>query len=144
MKKLLCAIILSALILTPCFADELSVTLTDSPEVFRSYINNKNSVMLDLRPEAAYMGWKIDNAARGGHAAGEGGRSGRRRCAGAKIPAGGNGRRGRVGGGMRLLAGDSMWCPNRSRGLSRRWPRICRGRSIGCFRQRQVRSRSRR
>ena len=70
MKKLICAVILSALILTPCFADELSLTLTDSVAVFRSYIGNKNSVMLDLRPEAAYMGWKLDNAARGGHVAG--------------------------------------------------------------------------
>ena len=33
-------------------------------------IGNENSVMLDLRPEEAYMGWIINGAVRGGHVTG--------------------------------------------------------------------------
>ena len=70
MKKIICAFILSTFMLTSCFADDVSLTVTDSLDVFRAYINNKNCVMLDLRPEAAYQGWKLDGALRGGHVAG--------------------------------------------------------------------------
>ena len=72
MKKILCAFIflLSFFMAASVFADELSLTVTDSLEVFRAYIGNDNSVMLDLRPEAAYQGWKLDGALRGGHVAG--------------------------------------------------------------------------
>ena len=70
MKRILCTIVLSALMLTPCFADEVPLTVTDSLAVFRAYIGNSESVMLDLRPEPAYQGWKLDGALRGGHVAG--------------------------------------------------------------------------
>ena len=70
MKKVIFAFIVSMLLFAPCFAGDVSLTVTDSVEIFRSYIGNFNSVMLDLRPEAAYMGWKIDGAVRAGHVAG--------------------------------------------------------------------------
>ena len=70
MKKVISALFVSMLLMTPCFAEGVSLTVTDSAAVFRSYIGNADSVMLDLRPEAAYMGWKLDGAVRGGHVAG--------------------------------------------------------------------------
>ena len=70
MRKVISALFVSMLLMTPCFAEGVSLTVTDSVAVFRSYIGNADSVMLDLRPEAAYMGWRLDGAAREGHVAG--------------------------------------------------------------------------
>ena len=70
MRKVISALFVSMLLITPCFAEGVSLTVTDSVAVFRSYIGNADSVMLDLRPEAAYMGWRLDGAVRGGHVAG--------------------------------------------------------------------------
>ncbi|MBQ6775995.1 MAG: hypothetical protein IJP53_05995 [Synergistaceae bacterium] len=69
MKKILLACVLTVFAAAACCA-EVPVTVTDSLEVFRAYIGNDNSVMLDLRSEAAYQGWKLDGAVRGGHVAG--------------------------------------------------------------------------
>ena len=70
LKKLLMASFM-LLLAAPCFADaDLNIININSNEVFRAYIGNENSVMLDLRPEEAYMGWKIDGAVRGGHVTG--------------------------------------------------------------------------
>ncbi len=69
MKRFLFVLALALLALTPVWA-ETPVTAVDSVEVFRSYVGNLDVVMLDLRPEAAYQGWKLNGAARGGHVAG--------------------------------------------------------------------------
>lgn len=67
-KKLLTAAF-TLLLAVPCFADA-DLTIINSNAVFRAYIGNENSVMLDLRPEEAYMGWIINGAVRGGHVTG--------------------------------------------------------------------------
>ena len=69
MKRFLFVLALALLALTPVWA-ETPVTAVDSVEVFRSYVGNLDVVMLDLRLEAAYQGWKLNGAARGGHVAG--------------------------------------------------------------------------
>ncbi|MBR1604410.1 MAG: hypothetical protein IJ667_13350, partial [Synergistaceae bacterium] len=68
-KKLLTAAFALLLLAVPCFADA-DLTIINSNAVFRAYIGNENSVMLDLRPEEAYMGWIINGAVRGGHVTG--------------------------------------------------------------------------
>lgn len=70
MKKFLSIFIIALFMVTPCFAETPELTTINSVEAFRGYINGTNVVMLDLRPEAAYMGWKIDGAVRGGHVSG--------------------------------------------------------------------------
>ena len=65
---LFAALLIAVVAAMPCAAAD--VTVIDSIPVFRAYIGNDNSVMLDLRPEEAYMGWKLNGAVRGGHVAG--------------------------------------------------------------------------
>ncbi len=52
------------------YAEEPAVVKIDTAEVFQAYVGNFDVVMLDMRSEAAYMGWKLDGAVRGGHVAG--------------------------------------------------------------------------
>ncbi|MBR1657777.1 MAG: hypothetical protein IJ697_04845 [Synergistaceae bacterium] len=59
-------VVLSLLSVFPAFG----ITAVNSVEDFKAFIGKPDVLFLDLRPEAAYQGWKIDGAARGGHVKG--------------------------------------------------------------------------
>ena len=72
MKKLLSIFSLSAVVIFSLLSvfPAFGVTGISSVEEFKANIGNPDVLFLDLRPEAAYQGWKIEGAVRGGHVKG--------------------------------------------------------------------------
>lgn len=60
----------AAIILSLSVLPAFGITNISSAEEFKSFIGKADSLFLDLRPEAAYQGWKIGGAVRGGHVKG--------------------------------------------------------------------------